>query len=153
MPKAQSEEVRGGGSDPLDEVLRQLEHFLDERSWVRPAGSQWLQTPLMEVYVRRNRRVLPEGGFFMLDIANVSVTVRGQGTYSRFLERVEAMLPLEGIFLENVYDDRLVRYYLRRGYRTSPAGPWPFDFPRLRSWSGYRLWNPAGTCGTAADPS
>lgn len=127
----------GRADDPpfLNEIFALLDQFLVDTDNGWPCN-RWLRSmPGMEVYVRRNLRSLPEGNFIMLDIANSGVTEKGQGTFTRFLDRLEALRPLEGIYLENVHEARLVRYYQRRGYHLRPA----FN-PLFPSASLYRLW-------------
>ena len=119
----------------LNEIFVLLDKFLVDVDNGWPAN-RWLRSmPGMEVYVRRNPRSLPEGNFVMLDIANVGVTQTGRGTFTRFLDRLEALRLLDGIYLENVHDDRHVRYYQRRGYHLRPRRVPDFESDNL-----YRLW-------------
>lgn len=133
----ESEAVTRPADPPfLNHIFDLLAVFLDETADGSWPCNRWLRAmPDMEVYVRRTPRSLPEGDFVMLDLANVTVTHKHQGTWTRFLDRLEAMQPLQGIYLENVSDPRLIRYYQRRGYHLRPNAA-----PIFSSFSLYRVW-------------
>lgn len=76
----------------------------------------WLREPHLSVYVRRGTHYINGMLVQTLDVANASVdeSRRGEGVFTAFLERVEALD--ENIYLENVLEHRLQEFYRTRGY-------------------------------------
>jgi len=83
-------------------------------------GNQWFKCRQMEVYLRRSRRVVGDGLVWVIDIANVGVKTKGKGVYSDFLEFIEVVAisvdTCNGLFIENILDEKQVDLYERRGY-------------------------------------
>lgn len=102
------------------------------------AGSlnRWIEPPddTIRVYIRRSKRlVLPDRRFTtVLDIANVTVDLPGQGRFTRFLEFVEYLRPYEGIFIENVLNPRFLGFFYSRDY---------IDVPGLHPPCVVKLWD------------
>lgn len=95
-----------------------LEGFLASpmrAAWIREEGD-------LAVYVRRGHRPAAGGGIGVwLDLANMEVDeeLRGRGAFGRFLERAEKAAlaaELEGVWVENVINERLRGFLERRGY-------------------------------------
>lgn len=67
------------------------------------------------LYVRRSRRWLNNQFYDTFDIANVSTSVPGTGTFTRFLERLRAATTLP-IFVENVFNNRFAAWLCCHGF-------------------------------------
>jgi GNAT superfamily N-acetyltransferase len=79
--------------------------------------SQWLFYPFMKIYVRRGIRI--HGETFDVASINVDEDEQGKGIFTAWLTELERHL--EGklpIYIENIQNARLVRFFKRRpGYR------------------------------------
>lgn len=72
------------------------------------ARNAWIKEPGIEIYVRRS--IIEDSDF---DLANMQATKPGKGALTKFLDRYE---PRYRFYFENVYNERLQAYLLRRGY-------------------------------------
>lgn len=86
-----------------------------------------------------SRKEMPIGGkdkefLSYLTIGNVVADEQGQGSYSRFLDWLEANLPevFHGIWVECIQEERFHAFHLKRGYidYVEPRMFMPSDFPR-----------------------
>lgn len=101
-------------------------------TWIRGsyAGSfprnSWFNLPGLNVYLR----VVP--GLKRIDIANVTAEPQGRGTFTRFLEKMEALAEELGaaLFIENVLEERFQQFFENRGYESN--GQDPPCFTRVR---------------------
>ncbi len=83
-----------------------------------PLRNAWIGTREITVYLRKSRRVGPDGQFLCyLDSASVAVKprYRQKGKYRDFVALCQRLLPAEyaGIFHENVHEPVLRDYYRR----------------------------------------
>lgn len=88
-----------------------------QNAWVRDSG--------LSVYLRHSRRKIANQYIDCVDIANVTARPQGKGTFTSFMEFLEAQ-PLN-LYVENVHSPRLVKWFTRRaGYHQAP---------RLEEWA------------------
>ena len=84
----------------------------------------WVHLEKMRVYVRaRSTRYINKKIVSTFDVATVEVEApyRGQGVFTRFLEKIEADLDLP-IYVENVLDPRFQNFFRKRkGYKELPS--------------------------------
>lgn len=66
-------------------VLQQLADFI-KTAGSRFSASQWLEDAVMQVYVRKSLRIIEDKRMTVLDIANIEVFNKGQGTGSQFFQ-------------------------------------------------------------------
>lgn len=87
--------------------------------WNRDFSRGWLKLGTVSVYFRRCYHVIDGAMVPCLDIANVNVVPPSKGKFTELLDWLEIdFMPRTGgtIFLENVINERLRPYLLRRGY-------------------------------------
>jgi len=95
--------------------------------------NRWLEDPPLSVYVRwAPYWTGGEGVEPAIVIANVSVSKRGDGIFTSFLEHIEHVADENGrtVVIENVLEERFRKFFKRRGYAPRENGPAPV-FVRL----------------------
>ena len=126
--------------NPMDSLIAMLERRLDS-----PSGNTWIQHELMNVLVRKCRRIpqnrvqsTQTGGWNnpcriafpgsyrnpveraavldCLDIVAVTVHQRGRGTFTRFLNTLESRRVRPLIYVGSVVNKRFGEFFQRRGY-------------------------------------
>lgn len=117
---------------PNIKTLRAFVHYCDRMKvgdrLPYPMTGLHVTYPGLMLYVRKARAPIhPEGVDYV--IATIDARVPGSGAMTRMLEELE---PRYGLYFENVINERLAAYLLRRGYRPTE---------RSRSYSAqlYRL--------------
>ena len=92
--------------------MQELITFLEDNS-----RSRWITIGPMEVYVRKSIKNF-------LEIANVNVLPehRNSGVFTKFLNTIEKMKPLSGIFIENVMHERFAKFFKKRNYKEYKYG-------------------------------
>ena len=80
-----------------------FDEFLDS-----PFRNLWIEEPGIMIYVRK-----PWTDGDPIQLANMSADVPGQGSLTAFLDQKE---PYHSFYVENVLNERLKDYLLRRGY-------------------------------------
>jgi hypothetical protein len=70
----------------------------------------------VSAYLRASCRFINGKKMSSLEIANVTVVEQGKGTFTKFLEEVESKCPYEIVFIENVFQERFQKFFIRRGY-------------------------------------
>jgi GNAT superfamily N-acetyltransferase len=89
--------------------------------------SLWLEDSKMHVYVRKGHHALEDNHIQRtFDIANITVFegLRGQGVFSGWLEYVETVVRNAGyayIYVENIMEDGLAGFLVRKGYEHRPG--------------------------------
>lgn len=85
------------------------------RFWFREDRNAWVANEAGMIYVRRAKRpnLTDED---VLDLATISIAeeYQGQGILTSVLDKLE--MQTFPIFIENVMDERLQRFFLKRGY-------------------------------------
>lgn len=121
------QEISYGHLKSFCELMRQTE------------GNYWHSSIFGEVYVRNpghHMIGLPDSENLttFLDVANITIIsfYRGQGIFTRMLDILEER---ENIYVENVFEQRLVRFLLRRGY-TEIGQSGPFSYYKIREDHG-----------------
>ena len=95
----------------MTDLIRELQEFWNND----PARNTWLQSPAMNVYVRKSNRLYPKK-IQTLDIASIEVELehQDQGMFTTFLNEAEQMgVP---IYIENVFHSDFQRFFEKRGY-------------------------------------
>lgn len=105
-----------------------LETFVHGRRWREPLCGGY-------VYCRHSVRTTSRGQLRCIDLADTDIPEpqRGQGALTAFLEQVEAQVSPAGafqaIYIENVFNRRLVGFFTRRrGYVSVAATAGPPSF-------------------------
>jgi hypothetical protein len=77
--------------------------------------NEWLTAEGISIYVRNANRILSSGGSYAstLDLANITIEERGQGTFTQILGILENM-DGKTLFVENVLEDRFQKFFERR---------------------------------------
>lgn len=73
-----------------------------------PLRNDWIKEPGISIYIRRAIRKDAD-----YDLANMQSTDPGKGSLTRFLDTYE---PHYKFYIENIFNERLIPYFLRRGY-------------------------------------
>ena len=75
----------------------------------------WIEYDGMKVFVRKARHMTPDHKLvYCFDIANVTVYMRGVGTFSHWLKEVIELARergFEAVFVESVINQRFVEYF------------------------------------------
>lgn len=107
---------------PIEQLLIDIQAWTydrDEHCSLRPA-IKWFYSEPMKVYCRINRARSVFQRHTCVDIANVIVYEQGKGTFTKFLDGLEAIIDghglIKGIYVENVFEKRFGDYLERRGY-------------------------------------
>lgn len=95
----------------------------------------WIKERNIAIYIRKSVRLIGEKTYPCLDIGSVEVNEkhRGQGIFTSFLKRFEqeAKKLNRGVFVENIFNKRLLQHLLSHGYalvpRTSEITPCVFN--------------------------
>jgi GNAT superfamily N-acetyltransferase len=96
-----------------------------------PSRSWFTFEPGGQIYLRATKRnELPT-----LDVANISVdgAQRGQGVYTKLLANIEKLAAEAGfkqVYAENVLNEKLIKFYERKGYVVVPNLYKP-DYPSM----------------------
>lgn len=78
----------------------------------------WLNYLALDVYMRKAKRSVEGIMVDCLDVATVTVTLPGQGDFTRFIGELEEIgYP---IFVENVQTERFANFFKGRGYLVKP---------------------------------
>jgi hypothetical protein len=112
-------------------IIEQLEEFINSTD-----GNKWLADDAMEVYVRhgRQRRLTSSITCDTLDIANVTVYLPSNGTFTRFFDNAHRINPWPATFVENVLTDRFANYLVNKlGLSKCERGDYPFSFYKLKT--------------------
>ncbi len=96
-------------------VLEKLAEFI-RNSEEQFSASEWLSDEKMQVYVRKGHHFLGRKRRLCLDIANVEVYKKGEGTWTSFIRQAHEMNPWDGTFVECVHNSRLASWLLRNGF-------------------------------------
>lgn len=77
--------------------------------------SMWLNLSNMEVYLRHSTRKINGETHHFIDVANVLVYEKGQGSFTAFIDFLESLGV--NIYVENVHNTRLRKWFEQRpGY-------------------------------------
>jgi hypothetical protein len=122
-----------------DSVLKKLEAFLASVE-TRLTANEWLTDDKMQVYVRKGRRLIDGKMRTTLDIANVEVYDKGQGTFTDFLNKAHDMHPWDATYVECVHNPDLAVFLVRYGFMPHPQSPSSFYLPKDPSkwYEGFR---------------
>lgn len=82
-----------------------FEEFIDYRG-----HSQWVREPGINIYMRKPL-IASHGD---IELANMSADSPGKGALTRFLNKYESICRF---YVENIFNERLIAYLERRGYR------------------------------------
>jgi hypothetical protein len=88
--------------------LRKFQDFVDSDFFNR---SEWVKEFGVRIYVRKPVSALHSADF---EIANIEADNPGRGNLTKFLNEYE---PKYSFLYENVMNERLLAYLVRRGYR------------------------------------
>jgi N-acetylglutamate synthase-like GNAT family acetyltransferase len=100
-----------------DVMIKELQPLLSGQ-----LRSLWVVEGSLKIYFRAGyARRLGDQTVKVLDIASVEVleSSRGQGLFTAALDKIEALRPREGLFVESVLDKRFQDFFTRRGYLTA----------------------------------
>lgn len=107
----QIERLRMASKENFDRQLTAL--------WASNFRNGWLSRGRLKVYVRAGHHVIDGAITKCLDIANVVALPQGKGQFTDFINWIESdFIPRTGgvIYVENVLNERLRGFLLRRGY-------------------------------------
>jgi hypothetical protein len=76
----------------------------------------WVREPGISIYVRKPTGFTHNADF---ELASMEADEPGNGSLSSFLDRHE---PAHSFYVENIQQERLVSFFVRRGYRLAGAG-------------------------------
>ncbi len=101
------------------QLYRAIDQFLTADDDSSFGNAQWLKGRYTRLYLRRNtyHSLDTDLSLRMLDVANVTVLPKYQsrGVFTNLMNWLETKnLPL---YIENVHEERLNGFFLRRGYR------------------------------------
>jgi len=99
-------------------MLPTLDEFLARKGF--PLNSYVREPGFQDLYVRKSRRMLDGELREVLDIANVTVTEEGTGTFTRLVERLSTN---HSLFVENVLNHRFRKGLLKLGFVEAPNYP------------------------------
>lgn len=89
--------------------------------------SAWIEIGKVRCYFRCNHRSLPIGYTKTLDLANFNIEEeeRGKGYFTKWLGQIEAFAFGHNltVFIENVINERLGPFFVRRGYTPCKREP------------------------------
>jgi GNAT superfamily N-acetyltransferase len=114
IAKAATRPAVGAGEQAITDTLNRMAEAGRGNAWISvPEGGQGL-------YVRVNR-----GG---VEIANADFEKKGTGAFTRYLDHIEKeaeRLGLRSVTMENIFNERLIPFYQKRGYEMqhSYGGP------------------------------
>lgn len=91
---------------------RTLQAFIDSDHFNR---TEWIKEFGVRIYVRKPSIALHSAD---LELANMEADKPGKGGLTKFLDKYEGQYTF---LLENVVNERLLAYFLRRGYRQLPS--------------------------------
>ncbi len=115
-------------------VVKAVEAFLSS-----PHRNQWLEIKtkrcFLKVYVRKGRHLIDNQMRKCFDIASITAVPQGTGTFTEFLSFVEQRAREKewAVFVESMLNERLMKFFERRGYVWLQTG--------IIGWGGsmYRL--------------
>jgi len=111
-------------------ILVDLKGFCDESRTKKYCTTRWLTSPTFRVYVRHAWHVIHGVTRECFDIANVEAEPRGQGQFTEFLKEATKTNPWDGVYIENVLDQRFSQYFRSRGWLEVGAPDSCFYLPR-----------------------
>lgn len=88
--------------------------------------NEWIDVPEGKMYLRRSMRAIPGKTDLqlMLDVASIDFEKKGTGAFTGYLDHMEKQLledpTINGIWVENLLNDRLASFLERRGYQREP---------------------------------
>ena len=101
---------------PLVGILETFDELLEHDRF-----GAWMENDHLKFFVRSGYHMADRAPRRCIDIANVTVYKPGRGTFTRFLEHVEAKVlerrPDHLIYIENVLRPRFQHFFERRGYQ------------------------------------
>jgi len=109
-------------------IVEKLDAFIkkaDEKGW---PCNEWISDDKMQVYVRKAIRYLDESKVTVLDIANIIVEEKDQGSglFTNLIREAERLNPWQGMFIENVLNPILEEWCIRHNWKLHPLyGPPP----------------------------
>jgi hypothetical protein len=97
-------------------------------------GSAWFESTIGKVFVRVQDKAYNGLILKVLTVANVDVYERGRGTFTRWLETVEATVlqtpAIKAVYIESVLDIAFTDFFIRNGYTALPETP-VFNFIKV----------------------
>ena len=112
-------------------IIEQLTDFIQKANKRRFGNNEWLEDHTMHVYVRKSPRIIKEQMLQALDIANIEVVNKGQGTGGKFFEQAHAINPWQVTYFESVLNPGLGQHLLKAGY-VQDAGKVPPCYYKLK---------------------
>ena len=91
----------------LDEFLAQGKNAWPKNSWVKEPGFK-------NLYVRISKRSLEGRLRPMIDLADITASRPGKGTFTRLVERLRVQYPMMGIYVESVLEPRFAVMLVNR---------------------------------------
>lgn len=76
--------------------------------------NRWISIDNIEIYVRKG--YINEINFLQIANVNVKLELRNQGIFTKFIDDIEKMKLMEGIFIENVVYPPLIKFFQNRNY-------------------------------------
>jgi len=112
----------------LDEVIVEAEADA-ERGERRLVVRREIRTDHVRLYVRVGLRGVPDSRYAARALSLVDITIdedyRSRGILHLTMAWLEQRRVFDGIYIENVFNDRLVAFLQRRGYQSFPASVAP----------------------------
>src|SRR5262249_12641958 len=103
-------------ADRFTEGKQAIDDFIGRAVDQRSANA-WIEVPEGSMYLRIGRR--PQLGK-TLEIASLNFETKGTGAFTSYLQHMEDRLlessKLEAIYVENIFNERLISFLERRGY-------------------------------------
>ena len=102
-------------------IVQKIDTFVSAKGAV--GNNSWFNRDGIEVYIRLGYHVLQSTPYQCLDLANVIVEKKSQGHFTQFLDQLENVAAKHGkpLYVENVLNDRLVEFFVKRGYDLAVA--------------------------------
>jgi deoxyribodipyrimidine photolyase-like uncharacterized protein len=98
----------------LDEFISQGDEAWPKNSWIRESGFKSL-------YIRLSKRHLEGELRSVIDLANITASRPGSGTFTRLVARLRVQYPTLGIYIECVQQPRFsVMLVNRLGFKVNP---------------------------------
>ena len=90
--------------------------------------NSWLGNKVIEVYVRKGFHIIEGKMRRCLDVASVTTSpkYRGKGYFTRFIDYAESFGYV--IYLENVFNEDLISFFKKRGYKSIQENDYPLSF-------------------------
>lgn len=98
--------------DKLIKIKGQISLFLQSKDI-----NLWLKGSGIEVYVRKGYHLIDGKRCKTLDIANITVTKKGQGLGSEFLEFCCKINPFDAVYIENILNNRFFVFLIKNDWQ------------------------------------